>query len=188
MTPHVRPAVPAIAAVLALAAPACAGQAGPGGTATGPGPTIAQMRTAEGKEVGTVTFVQTEQGVIVSVKVKDLAPGKHGFHIHETGACTPDFQAAGGHFNPRAVEHGFHTAGGYHAGDLPNLDVGADGTAEAEFFVPQVTIAGPASERLPYSLSDADGAAMMIHAATDDYRTMASSGGRLACGVIVAKK
>jgi Cu-Zn family superoxide dismutase len=145
------------------------------------------MKTADGKDVGTVAFVQTEHGVVVSVKVHDLSPGKHGLHIHAVGACTPDFMAAGGHFNPANTEHGFHAAGGYHAGDLPNLDVAADGTAQAEFFVPQVTIAGPVSEHLPYTLSDADGSSMMIHAATDDYKTMASSGGRLACGVIVPK-
>jgi Cu-Zn family superoxide dismutase len=150
-------------------------------------PTVAAMKTADGKEVGTVSFAQTDHGVVVSVKVHDIAPGKHGLHIHTVGACTPDFMAAGGHFNPANTEHGFHAAGGYHAGDLPNLDVAADGTAEAEFFVPQVTIKGPASDKLPYTLSDADGSAMMIHAATDDYMTMASSGGRLACGVIVPK-
>jgi Cu-Zn family superoxide dismutase len=152
-----------------------------------PAPVVAAMHTAAGADVGTVSFTQTDHGVIVAVKVHDVSPGRHGLHIHTVGACTPDFMAAGGHFNPANTEHGFHAAGGYHAGDLPNLDVAADGTAEAEFFVPQVTIAGPVSAALPYTLSDADGSAMMIHAGTDDYMTMASSGGRLACGVIVPK-
>ena len=43
--------------------------------------------------------------------VADLAgvdkPGKHGFHVHETGECThgtdgKHFTSAGGHFNPTA--------------------------------------------------------------------------------------
>lgn len=149
--------------------------------------TVAAMKLADGTDVGTISFTQTGHGVVVTVAVKGLPAGKHGLHIHAVGACAPDFMAAGGHFNPGSTEHGFHAPGGYHAGDLPNLDVAADGTAMAEFFVPDLTIAGPASEALPYSLSDEDGASIMIHAATDDYKTMASSGGRQACGVIVAK-
>lgn len=184
MIPLPRSVAPALAAVagLALAAPSLAEDAAPA-----PAPTVAQMHLADGKDVGTVTFSQTEHGVVVAVAVHDLPAGKHGLHIHTVGACTPDFMAAGGHFNPAGTEHGFHATSGYHAGDLPNLDVAADGTAKAEFFVPALSIAGPVGEHLPFVLGDADGAAIMIHAATDDYATMASSGGRLACGVIVPK-
>lgn len=171
------------AAALALAAPLFAQNAPP----PAPAPTVAAMKTADGKDVGTASFTQTDHGVLIAVKVHDIAPGRHGLHIHAVGACTPDFQAAGGHFNPGNAEHGFHAPGGYHAGDLPNLDVAADGTAEAEFFVPDLTIHGNAREGLPLTLHDVDGSALMIHAATDDYTTMASSGGRLACGVIVPK-
>lgn len=151
------------------------------------GATVAAMKLADGTDVGTISFTQTEHGVVVAVAVKGLPAGKHGLHIHTVGACAPDFMAAGGHFNPAGTEHGFHAPGGYHAGDLPNLDVAGDGTATAEFFVPDVTIHGPASEALPHTLHDEDGASIMIHAATDDYKTMASSGGRQACGVIVPK-
>ncbi|WP_051020630.1 superoxide dismutase family protein [Porphyrobacter sp. AAP82] len=151
------------------------------------GMTVAAMKLADGTDVGSVRFTQTAQGVVVTVAVKGLPAGRHGLHIHQTGACAPDFMAAGEHFNPGATEHGFHAPNGYHAGDLPNLDVAADGTATAEFFVPDLTIHGPVSEALPHALHDADGAAIMIHAATDDYKTMASSGGRQACGVIIPK-
>jgi len=176
------PALAVLAAAAALAAPALADH-----HEAGEGATVAAMKLADGTDVGTISFAQTEHGVVVAVAVKGLPAGKHGLHIHQTGACTPDFMAAGGHFNPASTEHGFHAPGGYHAGDLPNLDVAADGTATAEFFVPDLTIHGPASEALPHALHDADGASIMIHAATDDYKTMASSGGRQACGVIVPK-
>lgn len=177
-----RPAL-ALVAASALSAPLLADHHEAGESAA----TVAAMRLADGTDVGTVRFTQTEHGVVVSVAVKGLPAGKHGLHIHTVGACAPDFMAAGGHFNPAATEHGFHAPGGYHAGDLPNLDVAADGTAMAEFFVPDLTIHGPAGEALPYALHDEDGASIMIHAATDDYKTMASSGGRQACGVIIAK-
>lgn len=176
-------ALAALAAASAITVPALADQH----EAPEAGATVAAMKLADGTDVGTISFTQTGHGVVVAVAVKGLPAGKHGLHIHQTGACTPDFMAAGGHFNPAAKEHGFHTEGGYHAGDLPNLDVAADGTAMADFFVPYVTVHGPASEMLPYTLHDEDGASIMIHAATDDYKTMASSGGRQACGVIVPK-
>lgn len=177
-----RPAL-ALVAATAIASPLLADhhEAGEGGA------TVAAMRLADGADVGTITFTQTEHGVVMAVAVRGLPAGKHGLHIHQTGACAPDFMAAGGHFNPAASEHGFHAPGGYHVGDLPNLDVASDGTARAEFFFPDLSIHGPVSEALPFALHDEDGAAIMIHAATDDYKTMASSGGRLACGVIVPK-
>jgi superoxide dismutase, Cu-Zn family len=168
-------------AACALTAPPSMAQAATEGSA----PTVAAMRTADGTDVGTISFQQAEHGVIFSVAVRGLPSGAHGMHIHQTGACTPTFDAAGGHFNPAATEHGFHSAAGYHAGDLPNLDIAADGTGKAEFFVPNLSLTDQVGERRPHTLADADGAAIIIHAATDDYRTMASSGGRLACGVIV---
>lgn len=146
----------------------------------------AQLKTADGADAGTVTFRQAEHGVLVVAKLKNLSPGAHGFHIHETGACAPDFKAAGGHYNPLGAEHGFDGAGGYHVGDLPNIHVGADGTAMSEFFVPQVTLGAADNDRYPYTLADADGSAMMVHAKGDDYADMASSGDRAACGVIMA--
>lgn len=179
----------AVAALLAASIPAAltAAHEHTGGDAAAPAPTVAAMRLADGTDVGTISFAQTAHGVVVTVAVRGLPAGKHGLHIHQTGACTPDFMAAGGHFDPAKAEHGFHSPAGYHIGDLPNLEVAADGTATADFFVPALSIHGPASEGLPYTLHDEDGAAIMIHAATDDYKTMASSGGRQACGVIVAK-
>ncbi len=182
MTRLARTALLAALATGALAAPIAAHD-----HAASDGATVAAMKLADGTEVGTVTFTQTDHGVVMSVAVKGLPAGKHGLHIHQTGACAPDFMAAGGHFNPASAEHGFHAPGGYHVGDLPNLDVAPDGTATAEFFVPDLSIMGPVREALPYTLNDGDGAAIMIHAATDDYKTMASSGGRQACGVIVPK-
>ncbi len=177
-----------VVTLAATALTACALTAPPSvaqGRADSGAPSVATMRTADGSQVGTISFRQAEHGVIVTAKVRGLPSGQHGMHIHQTGACTPSFDAAGGHFNPAATEHGFHSAAGYHAGDLPNLDIAADGTGEVEFFVPQLSLTDRTSDRRPHSLADADGAAIIIHAAVDDYRTMASSGGRLACGVIV---
>ena len=145
------------------------------------------LSTADGGEAGTATFRQALHGVIIVLDLKNLTPGPHGLHIHETGACAPDFKAAGGHYNPTGAEHGFDTEGGFHIGDLPNITIAADGSARGEVFVPQVSLSGPVDERYPHTLRDADGSAIMIDAGGDDYRDMASSGDRVACGVINPK-
>lgn len=147
-----------------------------------------RVTTADGRDAGIVTFTQAEHGVLVSAKMINLTQGAHGFHIHETGACSPDFDAAGGHFNPGDTQHGFHAKDGYHAGDMPNIKVGEDGTARAEFFVPHVTLGTPGADHLPHTLADKDGSAIMIHAEADDYRDIASAGARVACGVIFAPR
>ena len=80
--------------------------------------------------MGTVVMEQGPNGVLVSADITGLAPGPHGFHIHETGRCSPDFAAAGDHFAPEGREHGYMNPSGDHAGDMPNIHAAADGTAK----------------------------------------------------------
>lgn len=67
------------------------------------------------------------------------------------------------------------------AGDMPNMDVRADGTGSLTF-----TLAAGA---MLTGLLDADGSAFVAHAGEDDQRTDPSgnSGDRVACGVFVAR-
>src|SRR6188474_1576764 len=61
----------------------------------------------DGKVGGTIHFMKTAGGVKVSGTVTGLAPGAHGFHVHEFGDCSAaDFTSAGGHFNPAGNPHG----------------------------------------------------------------------------------
>ncbi|MFD1610981.1 superoxide dismutase family protein [Sphingomonas tabacisoli] len=116
--------------------------------------------------------------VAVLVQAEGLPAGTHGIHIHTVGRCdAPDFQTAGGHWNPTGKQHGRDNPMGAHEGDLPNIEIGADGRGNADFTVAGATLA---------ALLDADGAAIVIHASADDYRTDPSgnSGARIACGVI----
>src|SRR5512137_2723206 len=92
-------------------------------------PATATLRDPQGKVVGTATLEPVEGGFGMSVAVSGVAPGLHGFHVHAVGTCEgPDFKTAGGHFNPGSKEHGLDNPKGSHAGDLPNLEEGADGT------------------------------------------------------------
>jgi Cu-Zn family superoxide dismutase len=144
------------------------------------------VERADGTAAGTVAFTDTPHGVLIEARLENLPEGPHGFHIHETGACAPDFQAAGGHYAPAGTEHGYRNESGYHAGDLPNVHVQADGTATADVFAPWLTLADSPKADAPYPLDDGDGSAIMVHAEGDDYRAdpPGSTGDRIACGVI----
>lgn len=141
---------------------------------------VARMAGPDGAELGTVTIEQGPQGLIIAANVRGLSPGGHGFHIHETGSCEPDFSAAGGHFNPTGASHGARHGPDRHAGDLPNLYAAADGTARLDVFTDAATL----HTGVPHSLFDADGSAIVIHELADTYGEDAGAGGRVACGVI----
>lgn len=155
-------------------------------TATRTGPAApaaasADIHDGSGRLVGTATARQVGADVRIRIEATALPPGIHGAHIHTAGMCAPpDFTSAGGHWNPTSHQHGKDNPAGMHMGDLPNLTVGANGRGHAEFNIANASIAGAAN-----MLLDADGAAIVIHAQADDYKTDPSgnSGGRIACGV-----
>ncbi len=144
----------------------------------------AELRNAQGDRLGTATLTDAPEGVRIHLKLAKLPPGTHGFHIHAIGKCDPpDFASAGGHFNPGVRKHGRQNPEGAHAGDLPNLTVGSDGTLEAEVLAKDVTLGSPVNA---YSLFPPTGTALVIHANPDDDRTdpAGNAGPRIACGVI----
>lgn len=138
---------------------------------------------SNGKSVGTAELTEEDSGVRVKVNATDLPEGLHGFHFHEAGKCeAPDFESAGGHFNPTGASHGLEEKEGPHAGDLPNLEVGEDGTVEDEFLAEHVTLESGKDN----SLLQEGGTALVIHATADDGKTQPSgnSGDRIACGIV----
>lgn len=143
----------------------------------------ADLLTPAGASVGTATFTQVGNVVRIVLDAKGLTPGLHGFHIHAVGKCDPpDFNSAGGHFNPTNKQHGALNTQGSHAGDLPNLNIGADGNGRLETATEQITLGSGTT-----SVWDADGSALVVHAAPDDFKTdpTGNSGARVACGVIM---
>ena len=158
---------------------ACGGDGGDEIAGVGQRATAA-IAGADGSPMGTVTLEQGPNGVLVSADVSGLTPGPHGFHIHDVGACTPDFSAAGGHFAPSGHGHGFMYGDDQHAGDLPNLYAASDGTARADVFTSKITLAADADT----TVFDADGSAIIIHAQPDSYGAEPGAGDRVACGVI----
>ena len=143
---------------------------------------VAPLATAGGSVTGAATALQRPDGrVEMVVTVFGMTPGKHGVHVHTTGACAPNFAAAGGHWNPDNMAHGLSDPAGQHAGDMPNIEVKADGTGTLTYTLAQgATLAG---------MLDADGSAFIVHAGEDDQRTdpAGNSGDRVACGVFAAR-
>lgn len=141
----------------------------------------AALKNADGGEVGLVTLTELPTGVLLEVNLTGLPAGAHGFHIHQTGSCSPDFGAAGGHFAGGDNQHGLKVQGGPHAGDMPNIHVPESGTLSIEILNTAISLHDGAG-----ALFDDDGSAIVIHAGSDDYESQPAgdAGSRLACGVI----
>ena len=141
---------------------------------------VAEIKSADGSAIGTVTLTQGPHGVLVAADVTGLSEGGHGFHIHGVGSCSPDFSAAGGHYMPGGEGHGFMHEDGTHSGDMPNIYAGADGHARADVFTDAVSFSSDADN----TLFDDDGSAIIIHAQPDSYGESPGAGDRVGCGII----
>lgn len=142
----------------------------------------AALTNSAGQNVGSVEIVQSGAKLMLRANVSGQTPGEHGIHLHTTGKCeAPAFTTAGGHLNPSAHQHGTLNPAGPHAGDLPNLVVGPNGSGKIES-----PLMGTV-DSFAASVFDADGTAIVLHAGPDDYKTDPSgnSGGRVACGIML---
>lgn len=149
-----------------------------------PGPmAMASLAPTTGQTArGTVHFQELANngGVEVTVDLTGVAPGTHGFHVHENGNCGDDAKAAGGHFNPMNMPHAAPDAASHHAGDFGNVTADEKGEVHTTFVTHSITVA-------PGAMSVV-GHAVVLHAAADDLTTQPSgnSGARIACGIVEA--
>ncbi|XP_034484166.1 superoxide dismutase [Cu-Zn] [Drosophila innubila] len=138
-----------------------------------------------GDAKGTVFFEQEAEGSPVKVtgEVNGLAPGLHGFHVHEFGDNTNGCMSSGPHFNPYKKEHGAPTDGDRHLGDLGNITASGDGPTPVNISDSQITLFGENS---------IIGRTVVVHADPDDLgkgghelsKTTGNAGARIGCGVI----
>ena len=176
-----RAGMAALMLALALAAAACNLSVSVGSESSGGDARLtARMQNVDGDAIGTVVMEQSPtRGFLMTVMLEGLEPGFHGIHIHTIGSCSPDFKASGGHINVDNKQHGLLNPEGPDNGDLPNIYVAADGTAQAELFTTLVDAD---------MLMDDDGSAIVVHENRDDHITqpIGGAGGRVACGVLSA--
>jgi Cu-Zn family superoxide dismutase len=137
-----------------------------------------------GKAIGTVEASSSQYGTILTPNLSGLAPGLHGFHVHQNPNCGPGEKegkkvpglAAGGHYDPAGTGTHKGPYGNGHLGDLPALYVDADGKATHPVLAPSLKV------------SDLKGRALMIHAGGDNYsdypEKLGGGGARVACGMV----
>ena len=177
------------------------------GSASGDGwEAVAVLRDVGGNNVGKVKFEGDERGTVVKATINGITvglDGYHGFHLHANDAmeacnATPPspplpappagaFTNVGGHWNPSLKDHGGH------AGDLPSIQVLADGSGEAR------SVTGR------FDPSEIEGRAVILHAGQDNFGNIPTryvlqttlvpgpdaatkgtgdAGGRIACGIV----
>jgi len=143
---------------------------------------IAEVRPTEGHQAaGTVVFVATPEGTRVVVRLSGVPEGPHGFHVHHYGDCSdPDAMSAGGHFNPKGVDHGIPgESHELHIGDMGNVVAAADDTVSVDLVFDHLPLDGP------YSII---GRSVIVHVDPDDGgQPLGNAGPRIGCGVILPR-
>jgi len=136
-----------------------------------------------GAAAGQVTVSESKYGLVFTPALSGLAPGLHGFHVHQNPDCKAMEKdgkmvaalAAGGHYDPEKTNrHGVPWGDG-HLGDLPPLFVDANGSASQPVLAPRLKMA------------DMKARSLMIHLGGDNHADhpapLGGGGARMVCGV-----
>jgi Cu-Zn family superoxide dismutase len=115
-----------------------------------------------------------EAALYIKPELSGLRPGRYAFHVHENPDCGPAMKdgrpvpglAAGSHLWLSGTGAMSGVTFGSHLGDLPNLEVDADGTARKPVVAARLTLA------------DVVNRAFVVHASQDD------NSDRLACAAL----
>ncbi|MBC3932536.1 superoxide dismutase family protein [Undibacterium curvum] len=137
-----------------------------------------------GAAIGSISAVDTKYGLVLTPALRGLAPGLHGFHIHQNPNCDTKEKdgklvpalGAGGHLDPAGSNKHGEPWGDGHLGDLPPLFVDAAGNATQPVLAPRL------------KLADLAGRSIMVHAGGDNHSDhpapLGGGGARVACGIV----
>jgi len=138
---------------------------------------------------GKITFecLPGKAQVRVFGEISGLAPGQHGFHIHQWGDQSDGCMSMGPHFNPDSHQHGAPEDGARHVGDLGNIEANGSGVARIDIVDTQISLKGPKS---------IIGRGCVVHAKPDDLGKggveeslkTGNAGARVGCGVVSLTK
>jgi len=129
----------------------------------------------------------TQEGSHAPVKINGtitgLTPGKHGFHVHQSGNTQNGCGSTGGHFNPFMQPHGAPGDDKRHIGDLGNIVADEQGVCNVQIEDSKLSLTGT---------STILGRAIVVHEKEDDLgkggdegsMKTGNAGGRVSCGVI----
>lgn len=137
----------------------------------------------QGKISGVIHLIEKDNQTLITGEISGLKPGKHGFHIHETGDLTQGCKSLCAHYNPFNKTHGGPNDKNRHVGDLGNITANDKGIAKIRIFDNLVKLKGK------YSVL---GRSIVIHEDEDDLGKgdnkesliTGNAGKRIGCGVI----
>ena len=135
---------------------------------------------------GTIVFRESSKSdnIMIDLDISGLKPGKHGFHIHETGNLLDKCKECKAHFNPFNKNHGGPKSKERHVGDLGNIIADKNGKVKTTFSDHQISLRDTKRNII--------GRSVIIHDKEDDLgkggdeeslRT-GNAGARLVCAVI----
>lgn len=122
----------------------------------------------------------------IQINLEGLTPGKHGFHIHESGNLLEGCKSCCAHFNPYNTKHGgindsLHKR---HLGDLGNIEANKNGIVNTIIYDRYIRLSGTTRNVI--------GRSIVVHQNEDDLgrgndiesTKTGNAGARIGCSVI----
>lgn len=135
---------------------------------------------------GTITFKESNKtdNITININLTGLKPGKHGFHIHESGNLLDDCKSCKAHFNPFGEVHGGPNSNHRHVGDLGNIIADNQGNVNMKLYDNKISLRGLQRNII--------GRSVVIHSGEDDLGKggneeslkTGNAGSRIGCAVI----
>jgi len=143
-------------------------------------------KPSRNKVYGYVIFKESTRSnnILIEINLAGLKPGKHGFHIHETGNLLDSCKGCKGHFNPFNQKHGGINSKIRHVGDLGNIIANDNGICQMKLRDNMISLRDITRSII--------GRSIVIHSDEDDLGNgnnpeslvTGNAGSRIACAVI----